>query len=87
MNELAHHGADDELRWFSIRLKPLAEGFAPSRFINGNHRWHVQRSSQESMPHFGQSGLGSDAGAGFVMSWIEPGKSGELTRAIEALSA
>ena len=53
MNELAHHGADNELRRLAGAGQAVFKALAPSGLIERDHSRHIQRLAQESMADLG----------------------------------
>lgn len=75
MNELAHHGTNDQFGRFARISQPLSEAFAPVRFVQRSHRGHVQGFSDKGVTDLGHPGFAFDAGARLVLPGIEPHKS------------
>ncbi|CAK8712782.1 hypothetical protein LDFHOB_01920 [Candidatus Electronema aureum] len=71
MHELAHHGADDDHRWFSVCGEACFERLAPACPADRDHRGHVEGFSEKGMAHLRDSGLSADAAAGFVLVRIK----------------
>jgi hypothetical protein len=76
MNQLAHHGADNQLGRFAIRREAFAEALAPIRFVKGDHRRHVEGAAQEGMADLGQARFAPHAAAGLVVLRIEGRRAG-----------
>src|SRR5574338_437742 len=84
MEELAHHGADDEHRRLAVGGQAQTEELAPVGPVEGHHGWHVEGLAQEGMADLGHARLGSDAAARLMLSRVEAGKGHRLADVVEA---
>ena len=74
MNELSHHGADDEHGGFACSGQTQTEALPPGRFIQCSHSRHIEGFAQEGMADFGESLFAVDATAGLMLTRIEAGE-------------
>lgn len=75
MNEFAHHSPDNKLGRFASRRKTVAEKFAPSSSIEGDHGRHVERFTEKGMTDFGKPNEGVNEGVNQLLAIIskQPG--------------
>jgi hypothetical protein len=57
MDELAHHGADDDFGRLAVSHQTLTKAFAPVGFVEGDESGHVEGAAQEGMADLGQAGF------------------------------
>ncbi len=83
VDELAHHGADDELGWLALGGEALAEAPPPFGLVERDHGGHVEGAAQEGVADLGEARLAPDAAAGFVVLRVDPGEGRQLSGVAE----
>ncbi|CAK8712441.1 hypothetical protein LDFHOB_01575 [Candidatus Electronema aureum] len=84
MNKFAHHGADDDHRWFSVLGEACFERLTPACPADRDHRGHVEGFSEKGMAHLRDSGLSADADARLVAIVADRLGHGKDVRLVEA---
>lgn len=87
MDELAHHGSDDDHWRLARRSEPVTEGAPPSGACDSDHGRHVECLAQERMPDLGETWLAAHAAAGFMLSWVKASEGHRLFGSVKALRA
>lgn len=71
MDELTHHGADDDHGRLSGLGQTCSKRLAPGGFIKSRHGRHVEGFAQQGMSHFGEPCFAVDAAAREMLTRIE----------------
>ncbi|CAK8711454.1 MAG: hypothetical protein CDV28_1189 [Candidatus Electronema aureum] len=86
MNKFAHHSAENDHRWFSVRGEAGLERLTPACPADRDHRGHVEGFSEKSMTNFRDSRFSTDAAAGLVLARIKTCVRRRLAGIAEAFS-
>lgn len=80
MNELAHHGADDDHGRLADSSESFPKGPPPSGLMQGHHGRHVKRLAQPRMTHFREARFAAHTAARFVLARVEAREGGGLAQ-------